>query len=134
MDPTLSLLMSNQALVKNGDLVFDPFVGSGSLLVAAAKCGGIEFIIISEAKEQNHINAFLAISAYVLGTDIDYLMLHGKTKPTRVTQKVRTNIRFSFSTFKNYFLFSFLFHFFWKIAGSCTRRIYIEEFNTIQLC
>lgn len=40
MDPTLSLLMSNQALVKNGDLVFDPFVGSGSLLVAAAKCGG----------------------------------------------------------------------------------------------
>lgn len=41
MDPTLSLLMANQALVKSGDLVFDPFVGSGSLLVAAAKSGGI---------------------------------------------------------------------------------------------
>lgn len=39
MDPQLSLLMANQALVGKGDLVFDPFVGSGSLLVAAAKFG-----------------------------------------------------------------------------------------------
>lgn len=65
MDATLSLLMANQALVKSGDLAFDPFVGSGSLLLAAAKCGG-----------------------YVLGADIDFLMLHGRTKPTRVTEKV----------------------------------------------
>lgn len=50
MDPTLSLLMSNQALVKNGDLVFDPFVGSGSLLVAAAKCGGITLMIIPKVE------------------------------------------------------------------------------------
>lgn len=40
MDATLSLLMANQALVKPGDLVYDPFVGTGSLLVAAAKFGG----------------------------------------------------------------------------------------------
>lgn len=40
MDPTLSLLMANQAMVKRGDLVYDPFVGTGSLLVAAAKFGG----------------------------------------------------------------------------------------------
>lgn len=40
MDPTLSLLMANQALVQRGDLVFDPFVGTGSLLIAAAKFGG----------------------------------------------------------------------------------------------
>lgn len=40
MDASLSLLMANQAMVKNGDLVLDPFVGSGSLLVAAAKSGG----------------------------------------------------------------------------------------------
>ncbi|XP_060524759.1 tRNA (guanine(10)-N2)-methyltransferase homolog [Cylas formicarius] len=66
MDPQLSLLMANQARVKNGDLVLDPFVGSGSLLVAAAQFGG-----------------------YVFGSDIDYLMLHGKTKPTRINQKVR---------------------------------------------
>lgn len=41
MDATLSLLMANQAQVKRGDLVFDPFVGTGSLLVAAAKFGGL---------------------------------------------------------------------------------------------
>lgn len=41
MDPQLSLLMANQVMAKRGDLIFDPFVGSGSLLVAAAKFGGI---------------------------------------------------------------------------------------------
>ncbi|XP_044761026.1 tRNA (guanine(10)-N2)-methyltransferase homolog [Coccinella septempunctata] len=66
MDPQLSLLMANQAKVKNGDVVLDPFVGSGSLLIAAAQFGG-----------------------YVFGTDINYLMLHGKTKPSRIKQKVR---------------------------------------------
>lgn len=40
MDAQLSLLMANQALVCDGDLVFDPFVGTGSLLVSAAKFGG----------------------------------------------------------------------------------------------
>lgn len=33
--------MANQALVQAGSLVLDPFVGTGSLLVAAAKCGGM---------------------------------------------------------------------------------------------
>uniref|UniRef100_A0A1Y1KSD1 Ribosomal RNA large subunit methyltransferase K/L-like methyltransferase domain-containing protein n=2 Tax=Photinus pyralis TaxID=7054 RepID=A0A1Y1KSD1_PHOPY len=65
MDPQLSLLMANQAQVKLGDLVLDPFVGSGSLLVAAAYFGG-----------------------YVVGSDIDYLMLHGKSRPSRIKQKV----------------------------------------------
>lgn len=66
MDPQLSLLMANQAKVKNGDFVLDTFVGSGSLLVAAASFGG-----------------------YVLGTDIDYLMLHARTRPSRISQKKR---------------------------------------------
>lgn len=65
MDPQLSLLMANQAKVVNGDIILDPFVGSGSLLVAAAHFGG-----------------------FVFGSDIDYLMLHGKTKPTRIKQEV----------------------------------------------
>nr|CAD7402444.1 unnamed protein product [Timema poppensis] len=77
MDPQLSLLMANQARVMSGDIILDPFVGSGSLLVAAAQFGG-----------------------YVLGTDIDYLMLHGRTRPTRIQQKkhrekdesIRTNM------------------------------------------
>uniref|UniRef100_A0A1A9W6M1 tRNA (guanine(10)-N(2))-methyltransferase TRMT11 n=1 Tax=Glossina brevipalpis TaxID=37001 RepID=A0A1A9W6M1_9MUSC len=66
MDAQLSLLMANQALVKPGDLVFDPFVGTGSLLVSAAKFGG-----------------------YVLGADIDFMMLHARARPSRITQKVR---------------------------------------------
>lgn len=65
MDPQLSLLMANQAKIKNGDMVLDPFVGSGSLLVAGAQFGG-----------------------YVFGTDIDFLMLHARTRPTRISQKV----------------------------------------------
>ncbi|CAG9826079.1 unnamed protein product [Diabrotica balteata] len=66
MDAQLSLLMANQAKIKEGDIVLDPFVGSGSLLVAAAQFGG-----------------------YVLGTDIDYLMLHARTRPSRISQKSR---------------------------------------------
>ncbi|XP_015606276.1 tRNA (guanine(10)-N2)-methyltransferase homolog isoform X2 [Cephus cinctus] len=66
MDPQLSLLMANQAQVKRGDIVLDPFVGTGSLLVAASHFGG-----------------------YTFGTDIDFLMLHGRTRPSRITQKTR---------------------------------------------
>lgn len=66
MDAQLSLIMANQALVKDGDMVFDPFVGTGSMLVSAAKFGG-----------------------YVLGSDIDYMMLHARARPSRITQKVR---------------------------------------------
>ncbi|XP_026330319.1 tRNA (guanine(10)-N2)-methyltransferase homolog isoform X2 [Hyposmocoma kahamanoa] len=39
MDAQLSLIMANQAQVNCGDIVLDPFVGSGSLLVAAAHFG-----------------------------------------------------------------------------------------------
>lgn len=65
MDPQLSLLMANQAKINNGDIILDPFVGSGSLLVAGAEFGG-----------------------YVFGTDIDFLMLHARTRPSRIRQKV----------------------------------------------
>ncbi|OAD53615.1 tRNA (guanine(10)-N2)-methyltransferase like protein [Eufriesea mexicana] len=66
MDPQLSLIMANQAQVQKGDIIFDPFVGTGSLLVAASHFGG-----------------------YTLGTDIDFLMLHGRTRPSRISQKIR---------------------------------------------
>lgn len=36
MDPTLSVVMSNLAQTRKADFVYDPFVGSASLLVAAA--------------------------------------------------------------------------------------------------
>lgn len=66
MDAQLSLLMANQALVQSGDIVLDPFVGTGSLLVSAAKFGG-----------------------FVMGSDIDYMMVHAKCRPSRITQKIR---------------------------------------------
>jgi tRNA (guanine10-N2)-methyltransferase len=41
MDPCLSFVMANQALCRRGSLVFDPFVGSGSVLVACAHFGAV---------------------------------------------------------------------------------------------
>ncbi|GBP89335.1 tRNA (guanine(10)-N2)-methyltransferase homolog [Eumeta japonica] len=67
MDAQLSFLMVNQAQVTPGHLVLDPFVGSGSVLVAAAHFGG-----------------------HVWGSDIDYMMLHARTRPTRVGHKTRS--------------------------------------------
>lgn len=67
MDAQLAIVMANQAQIAPGHIVIDPFVGSGSLLIAAAHFG-----------------------AYVWGSDIDYMMLHGRTRPTRVSQKVRS--------------------------------------------
>lgn len=66
MNPLLSLLMANQGMCDKNQLMFDPFAGTGSILVSAAKFG-----------------------SYVMGSDIDYLMLHARTKPSRVQQKVR---------------------------------------------
>lgn len=66
MDPQLSLLMANLAKLKSHHLVLDPFVGTGSNLIAAA-----------------------AVGAYVMGSDIDYLMVHARTRPSRVGQKKR---------------------------------------------
>ncbi|CAL1535145.1 unnamed protein product [Lymnaea stagnalis] len=77
MDACLSLVMANLAQVKESDLVLDPFVGSGGLLVSSAHYG-----------------------AYVLGTDIDYMLLHAKARPSRAKQttraideSVRSNLR-----------------------------------------
>lgn len=58
--------MANQGMCDKNDIVFDPFAGTGSMLLSAAKFG-----------------------SYVIGCDIDFLMLHGKTKPSRISQKVR---------------------------------------------
>ncbi|KAL5014481.1 hypothetical protein ScPMuIL_008751 [Solemya velum] len=68
MDAGLSMLMSNMGQVQRSRLVFDPFVGTGSLLVACAHHGG-----------------------YVAGADIDYLLLHAKGKPSRHNQKKRAS-------------------------------------------
>jgi len=55
MDAQLSFIMANQAKVTSGSLVYDPFAGTGSLLIACAHFGG-----------------------YVLGSDIDMILVHGR--------------------------------------------------------
>ncbi|KAJ3109850.1 hypothetical protein HDU97_000080 [Phlyctochytrium planicorne] len=55
MDAELSLLMANQGLVREGSLVLDPFVGTGSILVASS-----------------------AFGAFTLGSDIDGRQIRGK--------------------------------------------------------
>ncbi|CAB1334169.1 unnamed protein product [Coregonus sp. 'balchen'] len=64
MDAGLSFIMANHARVKAHDLVYDPFVGTGSLLVACSHFG-----------------------AYVCGTDIDYNTIHG------IDENIRANLR-----------------------------------------
>ncbi|KAM4692977.1 tRNA (guanine(10)-N(2))-methyltransferase TRMT11 [Discoglossus pictus] len=77
MEAGLSFIMANHAGVKPNDVVFDPFVGTGGLLVSCAHFG-----------------------AYVCGTDIDYNTVHGLGKATRMNQKwrgpdenIRANLR-----------------------------------------
>lgn len=80
MDPMLSLITANCAKVRPNDLVFDPFVGSGSLLIAAAHKG-----------------------ARVIGADIDWLLLHGKSRPSRKGQTERSeneNVRANFRQYE----------------------------------
>ncbi|GFO28406.1 tRNA (guanine(10)-n2)-methyltransferase homolog [Plakobranchus ocellatus] len=79
MDACLSMVMANLAQVKDNDFVLDPFVGSGSLLVASAHYG-----------------------AYVAGTDIDYLLLHARAKPSRAKQKARSRDESVRSNLKQY--------------------------------
>lgn len=80
MDSQLSLIMANQARVQENSIVLDPFVGTGSLLIAAA-----------------------AFGAYVIGADIDYKVIHGRGKSSRPNKKYRgpdENIQANFQQYK----------------------------------
>jgi tRNA (guanine10-N2)-methyltransferase len=55
MDATLSFVMTSLGLVKSGSIVYDPFVGTGSILLSCALRG-----------------------AYCIGSDIDIRVLRGK--------------------------------------------------------
>nr|XP_003215629.1 PREDICTED: tRNA (guanine(10)-N2)-methyltransferase homolog [Anolis carolinensis] len=77
MDACLAFIMANHGRVKPNDVVFDPFIGTGGLLIASAHFG-----------------------AYVFGTDIDYSTVHGLGKASRKNQKwrgpdenIRANLR-----------------------------------------
>ena len=60
MDPVLSAAMSNIARVDTGNLVLDPFVGTGGIVLLCAYHGG-----------------------YCFGSDLDYKTVHGVSKPSR---------------------------------------------------
>jgi len=61
MDPELSLISANMAKARPGTLIYDPFVGTGSLLLACAHFG-----------------------AHVIGADIDIRQLRNNTQKKRV--------------------------------------------------
>lgn len=61
MDSELSLIMTNLALIDKGSFVFDPFTGTGSILLTAALRG-----------------------AYVFGTDIDLRVLRGRSEDENI--------------------------------------------------
>ncbi|XP_057369465.1 tRNA (guanine(10)-N2)-methyltransferase homolog [Daphnia carinata] len=103
MDPKLSMIMANLAQIDAGHIVVDPFVGTGSLLVAAAHFGG-----------------------YVCGTDIDYLTLHGKMKPSRAHQKKRQPDEDIKGNLKAYNLFSRYLDVF---VGDASRPVWRPEFR-----
>lgn len=44
MDAEIAFLMANQGLAQPGKLVYDPFVGTGSILVAAAHFGALTMV------------------------------------------------------------------------------------------
>lgn len=44
MDAEMAFLMSNQGLARPGSIVFDPFVGTGSILISAAHFGALTMV------------------------------------------------------------------------------------------
>ena len=66
MDSELSLIMTNLAMITKGSFAFDPFVGTGSILLTAALRG-----------------------AYVFGTDIDWRVLRGRSSDENIASNFR---------------------------------------------
>ena len=66
MDSELSLIMTNLAQVQKGSFAFDPFVGTGSILLTAALRG-----------------------AYAFGTDIDLRVLRGRSPDENIASNFK---------------------------------------------
>lgn len=62
MDAEIAFLMANQAQVKPGKLVYDPFVGTGSILVAAAHFGAMTMVRIFLCDETFYLAIILLFS------------------------------------------------------------------------
>lgn len=84
MDAGLSFIMANHAKVKENDLVFDPFVGTGELsvhLYLSIHLHTGQWTLSVPCVCNTAGSLLVACShfgAYVCGTDIDYNTIHGK--------------------------------------------------------
>lgn len=76
MPPEESFVMANLSRVSGGDYVYDPFCGTGSLLVAAAHCG-----------------------AHTFGSDADGRALRGGTEKGKASPQLQQQRRLALSTY-----------------------------------
>eukprot|EP00039_Didymoeca_costata_P007286 m.98149 g.98149 ORF g.98149 m.98149 type:complete len:457 (+) comp13625_c0_seq8:105-1475(+) len=70
MDPELSFIMSNMGWAQKHKVVFDPFVGTGSLLYASAHFG-----------------------SFVSGTDLNRTLLHGRGNTSRAKTEIKWRLK-----------------------------------------
>lgn len=88
MDAEIALLMAHQALVKPGKLVYDPFVGTGSILVAAAHYGAftmgadIDIRVVRDGKGPN-CNVWSNFKQYNLGEPLGLIRADNNSPPWR---------------------------------------------------
>ncbi|BBN04731.1 tRNA (guanine10-N2)-methyltransferase [Marchantia polymorpha subsp. ruderalis] len=88
MDAEVALLMANQALAKPGKLVYDPFVGTGSILVAAAHCGAmtmgadIDIRVIRDGKGPDR-NVWSNFKQYELPSPVGLIRADNNVPPWR---------------------------------------------------
>ena len=67
MDAEMAFLMANQSLANTGKLVYDPFVGTGSILVAASHFGAMTMV----GNDSNLSQVWKIIIRKYQGADID---------------------------------------------------------------
>jgi len=95
MDPQLSLIMANQAQIVKGCFCYDPFVGTGSIIVACSHFGGVSG-----------------------GGDIDYNTIYGRGKSSRAglspDKSYRSRDELIRTNFEHYNLNTF----YWEIIAS----------------
>lgn len=88
MDAEIAFLMANQALVQPGNLVYDPFVGTGSILVAAAHFGAmtmgadIDIRVVRDGRGP-HCNVWSNFKQYELPMPISLIRADNNLPPWR---------------------------------------------------
>ncbi|KAK6945564.1 Ribosomal RNA large subunit methyltransferase K/L-like, FLD domain [Dillenia turbinata] len=92
MDAEMAFLMANQALAMPGKLVYDPFVGTGSILVAAAHFGAmtmgadIDIRVVRDGRGPD-CNVWSNFKQYELPMPISLLRADNNLPPWRSTVK-----------------------------------------------